>query len=582
MTAGIASYAAVAFVRSTMAHARLLSVDTGLARRAPGVHAIVLGADLGLIDISVGDPLPAGLVRPLLARDWVRFVGEPVAAVVAATAAQAEDAAELVEVEYGLLPVVTTVEQAAIDDTLVHPVVDSNAVVSVVNELAELEARAAEAGEVPSWPDTLPTVVEVALARSVGAPLERRAAAAAWRDDGGLHVTAACDDVDFWRARLADLYSLRPSQVLVTEPPTTGGSFGTKESLGVEALVLARLAQIARRPVRWQEAPAEHELVAHQRGARVSTTLHLVPPAVDGSPPPPPTVARVATHTLHDVGAYPTSGAAHPYRAALAFGGPYGIETAIFGGVGVVTTLAPVEASPAGGGLEVTVALERAIDAAAARVGTDGAAVRREMLRRAHGAAGTDLLDLAELTAATIIGPAAAHQGVGVACPSDVESSLVRREVRPAAAVLVAATVDPVTGAAVVDHVVTAHHTDGSVPDALVRSAAEQGVVLGLGKALTDEIRHDPFGRPVRPGRGVDAGLTFSTTPTITVELVPTGDCDAPTDLDVVCTAALAGTVAAIVNAVGAVLDPMGFTRISLPLGAEALWRAGVSSGRRP
>src|SRR5215470_4124398 len=119
----------VVFVRSPLAHGRILSIDTAAAGAAPGVVAVVTGADLG----SVPAVRPPGrchpaMGQPLLATGVVRFAGEPVAAVVAEWPAAAADAAELVAVDYEPLPAVVEVEDAARDEVLLSPAAGTNTV----------------------------------------------------------------------------------------------------------------------------------------------------------------------------------------------------------------------------------------------------------------------------------------------------------------------------------------------------------------------------------------------------------------------------------------------------------------------
>src|SRR5256886_9663155 len=112
----------VAFVRSTMAHARIESVDTSEAVTMPGVVAVYTADDLGLQPRQRFAMVPAALSRPPLARDVVRFVGDIVTVIVAETRAQAVDAAEMVIVDYDPLPAVIDPEAALVDDApLVFP-----------------------------------------------------------------------------------------------------------------------------------------------------------------------------------------------------------------------------------------------------------------------------------------------------------------------------------------------------------------------------------------------------------------------------------------------------------------------------
>ena len=105
-----------AFVRSEVAHARVVSIDTQAAADAPGVVAVFTAADLGLDPMPPGQMAPDDMLRPVLAEDRVRFQGEAIAIVVAQTRGQAVDATELVDVELDPLPVVIDPERALDDD----------------------------------------------------------------------------------------------------------------------------------------------------------------------------------------------------------------------------------------------------------------------------------------------------------------------------------------------------------------------------------------------------------------------------------------------------------------------------------
>ncbi|MXZ53372.1 MAG: xanthine dehydrogenase family protein molybdopterin-binding subunit, partial [Acidimicrobiaceae bacterium] len=114
------------FVRSTVARGRLTGVDTAEASRQPGVLGVFTAADLDLPDLKSIPMVDQRMTRPVLARDTVRFVGEPVAAVVAETAGAAADAAEHVLVDIDPQPAVVALPDSATGDTLVHPGAGTN------------------------------------------------------------------------------------------------------------------------------------------------------------------------------------------------------------------------------------------------------------------------------------------------------------------------------------------------------------------------------------------------------------------------------------------------------------------------
>src|SRR6266542_1881903 len=203
---GLTGAAQVVFVNSPIAHARIASVDVSAARAAPGVLAVVTAADLGL---EPTPPMPVHdqrMVRPWLADGVVRYVGEPVVALVATEQALAVDAAELVEVDYDPLEAVVALREAATDQVLLFPEAGTNT-------CARLEGT-----EDPTLFDDCEVVVELSMAhpRLAACPVEPRCAAAAWSDDGrGGRLTcwAATQAPHRLRANLAGALGIDPAEV---------------------------------------------------------------------------------------------------------------------------------------------------------------------------------------------------------------------------------------------------------------------------------------------------------------------------------------------------------------------------------
>ena len=126
--------AEVTYVRSGYAHARLTSVDVSAALKAPGVIAVVTGSDVDLAPLAgIMGMAPAPMARPFLATDIVRFVGEPIAAIVAESRAEGADAAELVVVDYEPLDVVIDPIAAAAGGPLLYPEHGSNVAISIAS-----------------------------------------------------------------------------------------------------------------------------------------------------------------------------------------------------------------------------------------------------------------------------------------------------------------------------------------------------------------------------------------------------------------------------------------------------------------
>ncbi len=350
------------FVRSTEAHGHLLSVDTAQARGSPGVLGVFTAADLDLPDLT---PIPAvhqQMGRPVLASDTVRFVGEPVAVVVAETAAAAADAAEHVLVDIDPEPPVVSLADAAADATLVH----ADAGTNLAFELPSTDAASGRqdfAG--------CEVIVEASLVsqRLAAVPLEPRSAAAQWSPDGArLTFWASSQAPHRVRDTLASLYGLDPAAVRVIVPDV-GGGFGAKGSPLPEELLLAGLSRAVGRPVTWTETRAENLTASvHGRAQR----LHM---RLGGT-----RSGRMTHYELdiaQDAGAYPMIGAFLPTLTRATFTGCYDIASASATGQSYVTNTAPVGAYRGAGRPEAIFCIERAVEVFAAEIGMDPAQVRR-------------------------------------------------------------------------------------------------------------------------------------------------------------------------------------------------------------
>ena len=350
------------FVRSTVAHGRLVGVDTTEARTQPGVLGVFTAADLDLPDLPTIPVVNRSMARPVLARDTVRFVGEPVAVVVAETAAAAADAAEHVVIDIEPQPVVVALSDAAAGDTLVHQDAGTN---------IAFDMPASGHVEAPLDLSGCEVTVEASLVnqRLAAVPLEPRSAAAEWSADGSrLTFYASTQAPHRVRDALAALYGLDEAAVRVVTPDV-GGGFGAKGAPSPEELVLVGLARAVGRPVVWTESRAEN-LTSSVHGRAQSQRLRL------GG-----TRAGRITHyeldVVQDAGAYPMIGAFLPTYTRKVFTGCYRIANASISGRSYVTNTAPVTAYRGAGRPEAIFALERAVDLYAAKIGMDPAEVRR-------------------------------------------------------------------------------------------------------------------------------------------------------------------------------------------------------------
>ncbi|MCY4425150.1 MAG: molybdopterin-dependent oxidoreductase, partial [Acidimicrobiaceae bacterium] len=341
----------VCFVRSTMASGRLVGLDTAEARTQPGVLGVFTAVDLGLPDLKPIPMVNQAMTRPVLVRDTVRFVGEPIAAVVAETAAAAADAAELVLVDIEPHPAAVTLADAAAGGTLVHPHAGTNVAFdmgAVVHAAQSAGGGPAETpgtdGVIPDRADTTRTadpvaagagraetgldfsrcevVVEGTLAnqRLAAMPLEPRSAAVEWSADGtGLTFYASTQAPHRVRDTLAALYGLDKAAVRVVTPDV-GGGFGAKGTPSPEELVLAGLARAVGRPVTWTESRAEN-LTASVHG-RGQTQQFRLGGTRGGR------ITHYELEVVQDAGAYPMIGAFLPTYTRKVFTGCYDIANA--------------------------------------------------------------------------------------------------------------------------------------------------------------------------------------------------------------------------------------------------------------
>ncbi|HMC69325.1 MAG TPA: molybdopterin cofactor-binding domain-containing protein, partial [Mycobacteriales bacterium] len=254
----------VTYVRSVVAHARV-TVDVSAALEQPGVIAVVTGEDLA--DLPMPPPpmpfIAPTLVRPWLARGVVRYVGEPVAAVITEDRYSGEDVAELVGMDYEPLPVVVDPVEAATDATVLHPDHGSNTALAF--ELSSLDGLF----------DGCEVVVtqQMVNQRVAPAPLEVRSSACAWGEDGRLTFWASTQSPHGARDVIATALSLDPQQVHFIAPDV-GGGFGAKFGVSIEDLLLAVLSQRLGRPMRWTETRTENMLsMGHGRAQLQTVTI---------------------------------------------------------------------------------------------------------------------------------------------------------------------------------------------------------------------------------------------------------------------------------------------------------------------
>ena len=351
----------VHFVRATVAHARILSVDVSAALEAPGVIAVFTGADVDLPVMAAFNPK---MGQPALARDVVRFVGEPVAAVVTEGRYQGEDAAELVDIDYDPLPVVVDMTKAAEPDAaLLFPEAGSN-VAMTFGDAAAMKPDLFE--------DCEAVVSQTILNQRVApAPMETRAAAAVWGADGRVTAWIPNQGAQGTRGALAGMLGTDQEHVHIITPDV-GGAFGAKFGADPEHAVVCWVAKQLGRPARWAESRNEN-LVGMTHG-RAQVQKVTIGGRRDG------TVTAYRLEIIQDSGAYTHFGVFLPSLTILMAPGPYNIPNAEAVATSVVTNTTPVGAYRGAGRPEATAAIERAMDLFAAEIGADPAEVRAKNL----------------------------------------------------------------------------------------------------------------------------------------------------------------------------------------------------------
>jgi aerobic carbon-monoxide dehydrogenase large subunit len=354
----------VFFARSPVAHARIEAIDVSAAREAPGVIAVFTGADLAeLPEIKPGALFNQQMTRRILATDKVRFVGESVAVVVTEQAYQGEDAVELVDVDYDVLPAVVDFAGAAADKVLLYEEAGTN-VAANFGDASQLDEHLFDECEVV-------TTRTILNQRVAPAPMETRAGAAVWGEDGRVTAWIPNQGAQGTQGGLARLLGLKPEQVHIITPDV-GGAFGAKFGADPEHALVAWVARQLGRPARWTETRYEN-LVAMTHGRAQWQTV-TIGGKRDG------TVLAYRLEITQDSGAHVRLGAMLPFLTILMTPGPYEIPKAEAVAKSVVTNTTPIGAYRGAGRPEASAALERAMDLFAAEIGADPAEVRRRNL----------------------------------------------------------------------------------------------------------------------------------------------------------------------------------------------------------
>jgi len=352
-------------VRSPAAHGKIRSIDADAALELSGVHAVWTNADVAHIP-----PIPFRLTglktlepyrQPVLAKEFVRYVGEPVALVFAEDQYVAEDAADLVEIDIEELDVqlLATEQPCVFEDEL------STEAGVLRKGYGDVDFAFHDAHTVVS--------LELSIGRHSGVPLETRGGIARYDEARDILQMYGAAKVPHWnRDTLAQMLGRKRESVQLYEGHV-GGGFGIRGEIYPEDVLLCAAALKFRRPIKWIEDRREHLVAANHSREQV----HRIRAAIDGQG----RILAIENEFFHDNGAYlRTHAATVPDLALAMLPGPYRVPAYRATGHIRLTNKTPCGTYRAPGRYESTFVRERLLDAIAAKVGVDKVEIRRRNL----------------------------------------------------------------------------------------------------------------------------------------------------------------------------------------------------------
>src|SRR2546425_3432634 len=374
----------VSFVRSVYAHARISSIDTSEALKAPGVVAVYTGKD---VSDKIG-PVPCASALPdlkvpdyrVLAKDKVYFVGHPIAAVVATERYAARDAVDLVIVDYDDLPVVIDVEEAARGGTVIHEKFADNIAYKLTSGEGEIEAALASADHVIKQ-----RVIHQRLAPVAMEP--RGVLARYFPGEEELTIWSSTQIPHLLRTQLALMIGIAENKLRVITPEV-GGGFGSKLNVYAEEALLGWISIQLGKPVKWIESRRENMQATIHGRAQVGTIE--VGCKSDG------TLTGLRYNVVADLGAYhQLLTPAIPTLTGLMLSGAYKIPAIQMNVTGVFTNKMATDAYRGAGRPEATYVVERIMDLVASELKMDPVEVRRKNFPKSdefpfHTATGLD------------------------------------------------------------------------------------------------------------------------------------------------------------------------------------------------
>jgi carbon-monoxide dehydrogenase large subunit len=357
----------LAFQRSPYPHAKIITIDTGKAKTMPGVEIVVTGSDLSeKLNLAPSQVLPNMKIpaHPVLARGAVHCVGVPVAAVVAQTRAQAEDAAHAIEVEYEALPGVSNAEEALkAGAPLAHEDLDSNVCYTLTKNGGNVDNAFAAADHI--------FTMHIASPRQVALAMEPRGVVAN-PDPFGKNLTVWLSTQGPHRAR-AEIASVLgfPEHKIHLIAPDVGGGFGSKGPVYREDIVACYLALKLRKPIKWVATRSEDFVTTIQGRDQAMTSEMAL--SKDGK------ILGLKVKVVANLGAYLHSSTAGPPQRMLGMAcGSYQIQDCRVEIVSVFTNTCPTGPYRGAGRPESVLNIERLLDKAAAVLGMDRLEIRRK------------------------------------------------------------------------------------------------------------------------------------------------------------------------------------------------------------
>src|SRR5881628_1201830 len=360
----------VAVHRSPHAHARIVRIDAEAVRRRPGVIGVLVPADvsaLGRLPLLVPhSSLVAPACPEMLPQEIVSYAGQPVALVVATSAAEAEDALDALHVEYAPLPAVASLDDALRPDgPRVHP--NGNTAARFAQRVGDPASALARADVVLRERFT--------LHRGAGMAIETRGLVARWDADLGQLTVWSTTQAPQMLRRLVARYLKLPEHSVRIVTQDIGGGFGPKAIVYAEDILVPLLARALGRPVRFIETRREHFLaVTQERDQWHEVDLGLTR---DGR------IVALRDTFVHDCGAFVSWGIIVPLITSVSVPGPYRVPNYEVTLTAVYTNRVPVTPVRGAGRPQAVFVMERMLDLAAERLGLDRVAIRaRNLIQR--------------------------------------------------------------------------------------------------------------------------------------------------------------------------------------------------------